>query len=209
MYNAVFLLIAFISIINADIIDLTDDNFEHLTQASGGQTTGKWLVKFYAPWCGHCKRLVPIWDEVSEVISTNQSDDGILLANVDCTKNPQVAKRFGVSGYPTIKYFADRNMYSYDGARIASDLMEFASEGYKEATAEDVPPPPSWMEDKVVKVRIMVQTNHHLNAIVQDFEEVVTNRKNAAAVLIGLGVFFGVLIGYLMASLKNTKIKKD
>lgn len=45
---------------------LTEANFEHLTQAASGATTGDWFVKFYAPWCGHCQRLAPAWDELAE-----------------------------------------------------------------------------------------------------------------------------------------------
>jgi hypothetical protein len=48
-----------------NVIELTSENFEHLTQAASGATTGDWLIEFYAPWCGHCKRLGPIYEEVA------------------------------------------------------------------------------------------------------------------------------------------------
>lgn len=49
----------------SNIITLDSDNFEKLTQASTGATTGDWLIEFYAPWCDHCKRLLPIFEEVA------------------------------------------------------------------------------------------------------------------------------------------------
>ena len=44
--------------VSGQVQPLTDKNFERLTQASTGMTTGAWFVKFYAPWCGHCKDLL-------------------------------------------------------------------------------------------------------------------------------------------------------
>lgn len=49
----------------SDVIILTNENFEHLTQASTGATTGDWLVEFYAPWCGHCKKLAPVYETIA------------------------------------------------------------------------------------------------------------------------------------------------
>ena len=50
--NSIFLALSVLICVRSEVIELTDSNFEHLTQASTGQTTGKWFIKFYAP----CKK---------------------------------------------------------------------------------------------------------------------------------------------------------
>ena len=45
---------------------------------------GLWLMKLYAPWCGHCKKLAPIWDELGEHF---KDDDSVVIAKIDMTAN--------------------------------------------------------------------------------------------------------------------------
>ncbi|KAL7436950.1 hypothetical protein ACHAXH_003055 [Discostella pseudostelligera] len=206
----------------AKVIDLTDATFEHQTQASTGQTTGKWFVKFMAPWCGHCKTLAPIWEDLDERLQENNSQDGILLAKVDATKEVEVAKRFKVQSYPTLKYFADRKMYNYRGARTIDAMYEFVTAGYKSAVAEDsIPPAPSMFEIKMKELRQkfeeLTSNNKHLTYLLDDFDHILSMRKNAATVLLAMGAFigfwFGVIVMLLMGSdsdeSKSKKKKKD
>lgn len=54
---------------------------------------------FYAPWCGHCKRLEPVWAHVAQALyKTN-----IRVGRVDCTRFTSVNNEFSIQGYPTIK----------------------------------------------------------------------------------------------------------
>ena len=60
------------------------------------------FVKFFAPWCGHCKNMAPIWEELAE-----KAGDTYLVAEVDCTETKELCQAHGVRGYPTLILFKD------------------------------------------------------------------------------------------------------
>lgn len=62
------------------------------------------FVKFYAPWCGHCKKLSPVWDQLAASGSTG----GVTIARVDMTvktKHRSFAKEFAIHAFPTLLFF--------------------------------------------------------------------------------------------------------
>jgi thioredoxin domain-containing protein 10 len=59
---------------------------------------GMWFVEFYAPFCGFCKKLEPIWNLVAQTLyNTN-----IRVGKVDCTRFKTVCHAFEIQGYPTV-----------------------------------------------------------------------------------------------------------
>lgn len=120
---------------SAEVIRLDVKNFEHLTQATSGATTGDWLIKFYAPWCGHCRKMEPAYEKVAEIL-----DGEINVAKVDVPANRELGTRFDVKGFPTIKFLSQGKVYDYVGRCTTEDLVEFARGGYKIQPPQDVLP---------------------------------------------------------------------
>ena len=75
-----------------------------LTEASFAKSVaeGDTFTKFYAPWCGHCQKLAPTWDELAKKF---ESDGKVKVAKVDCTQHQSVCQEHEVRGYPTLAYF--------------------------------------------------------------------------------------------------------
>ena len=84
------------------------------------------MVEFYAPWCGHCKKLEPEWNQAATELKGK-----IKVAEFDATVHQRLASRFQVQGYPTIKIFApgpksSSSVEAYDGPRDASSIVSQA-----------------------------------------------------------------------------------
>ncbi|KII63574.1 putative protein disulfide-isomerase A6 [Thelohanellus kitauei] len=105
------------------VVTLSDANFTSTVQNSEHHH----LVEFYAPWCGHCKKLAPEWKDAAKMLRGK-----VVLAAVDCTVNTNLASEFGIKGFPTIKFIPAKSKnplsaaLEYDGGRTAQAIVHWA-----------------------------------------------------------------------------------
>ncbi|KAG9476067.1 hypothetical protein GDO78_002897 [Eleutherodactylus coqui] len=102
-------------------IVLTNANFDEVVE-----TADIILVEFYAPWCGHCKKLAPEYEKAAQELS--KRTPAIPLAKVDATAEADLATRYNVTGYPTLKIFRKGKAYDYNGPREKHGIIDFMIE---------------------------------------------------------------------------------
>jgi protein disulfide-isomerase A6 len=105
------------------VLDLIPDNFDKVVLKSGKPT----LVEFFAPWCGHCKNLAPVYEELAQVFASSKD---VQIAKVDADAEKSLGKRFGIQGFPTLKWFDGKSEKpeEYKGGRDLESLTKFIAE---------------------------------------------------------------------------------
>ncbi|CAH9106960.1 unnamed protein product [Cuscuta europaea] len=137
-----------------DVVILTEDNFEKEV----GQDRAA-FVEFYAPWCGHCKKLAPEYEKLGASFKKSKS---ALIAKVDCDEHKTLCSKYGVSGYPTIQWFPKGSLEpkKYEGSRTIEALVEFVN------------------SEAGTNVKIAATPSNVVVLTAENFDEIVLNEKN-------------------------------
>lgn len=154
------------------VVQLTDENFDALT------ASGVWLVKIYAPSCGYCRQLEPLW----KVLGDEAKAAGTFrVGKVDGTKEKAILNRFKVTGYPSIYLLREGRTYTYSGARNVQAFQAFVMEGYKKEKAWPIHKAPNSLIGRVIgKV-------HSVPAITKRLYRVLRDEKGLSDTAIVLG----------------------
>lgn len=108
---------------SSDVVELTPTNFDKLVTNSDEI----WIVEFYAPWCGHCKNLVPEYKKAAKALK------GIIkVGAIDADAHKSFTQKYGVTGFPTIKIFTGSSHTPFQGSRSADAFVEAGLKAAKE-----------------------------------------------------------------------------
>lgn len=134
------------------VADLTPKNFDAVVLKSGKPA----LVEFFAPWCGHCKNLAPVYEELAT--NFQHAADKVTIAKVDADNHKDLGKKFGVQGFPTLKWFDGKSdkPSEYEGGRDLESLMKWVTDktGVRPKVKAKLPSQVVMLDDKSFKEKV-------------------------------------------------------
>lgn len=101
------------------------------------------FISFFAPWCGYCKRLKPVWDELAEKYNIDYPNQKLVIAKIDCTSETPLCAEENISGYPSLIFYdvGEKKGVKYQGKRDLAGLEEFISENMAGTSKKSTLPP--------------------------------------------------------------------
>ncbi|GBB90229.1 hypothetical protein RclHR1_01710029 [Rhizophagus clarus] len=158
----------------SNVLELTPSNFDEVIGKDKFA-----LVEFFAPWCGHCKNLAPIYEQLAD--SFSHAKNQVIIAKVDADNHKDLGSRFGISGFPTLKWFNKgeaNNPDEYDKGRDLDSLISFVEE--KGGVKSRVKKPVSSVMELTSKNFDEVALNPEKNALVEFYAPWCGHCKNLA-----------------------------
>lgn len=119
---ATFLPLAF-----SEVVQLNSDNFA-VTEAADLT-----LVKFFAPWCGHCQAMQEDWEAASDKVPEN-----VMIAEVDCTQDQALCGKYDVGGYPTLMSFKNGKLHEEFYDRNLKSILNYVNKNGGSIEQEEI-----------------------------------------------------------------------
>eukprot|EP01128_Nolandella_sp_AFSM9_P001854 TRINITY_DN12259_c0_g1_i1.p1 TRINITY_DN12259_c0_g1~~TRINITY_DN12259_c0_g1_i1.p1 ORF type:complete len:229 (+),score=88.31 TRINITY_DN12259_c0_g1_i1:58-687(+) len=157
---------------STEVVKLTPENFNEVNE-------GTWFVEFYAPWCGHCKRLEPVWAELA-----NTLEGEVTVASVDATEFKGLARRFNINGFPTLILFKEGYYYRFTGPdREEATLLKYVRELYPHSPDKARLPQDTWYEPYLALMEVYVD----------QLLDIVQTKKAGGATFFTFGFLSGII----------------
>jgi len=176
-----------------EVAVLTKDNFDDFIKNNKFA-----FVKFYAPWCGHCKSMAPGYSKLAKRMKAQE--DGVPIAKVDCTVETSIGEQMGVKGYPTLKFFVDGEPVDYSGAREEDAIYNWIMKKTGPATSElkSADELAELQKKKVAVLLVTALTNEaaikNFNALASGFDDISFQYTESAEVRQQLGLGEGTTL---------------
>lgn len=123
----ILLTLSLLTFVHGELVELNDQNFQSIALSKEKNV----FVMFYAPWCGHCHKMMPVWKEFSSKYSLKGDT---LIARLDATAYKDLAKKYKVHGFPTLRLFTKKNKtgtLEYKGNRDEEYFLKFLNANIK------------------------------------------------------------------------------